>query len=241
ETPGTMYVRRGAFLDQPVGEFDAGFFGIAPREADEMDPQQRLLTEVVWETLEEAGQSPDSLRGSPTGVFVGMAAHDWSRMQAGGGDTTGIGTYYGTGSAHSVAAGRISYLLGLRGPALTIDTACSSSLIAFHEACQSLRSGETKMALAAGVSLVLAPDGHVIASRGRMLSPRGYCSTFDASADGYVRGEGCAVVLLKRLSDAQADGDRILALVRGTASNQDGRSGGLTVPSGTAQEEVMRA
>src|SRR5690606_29640702 len=129
ETPGTMYVRRGAFLDQPVGEFDAGFFGIAPREADEMDPQQRLLTEVVWETLEEAGQSPDSLRGSPTGVFVGMAAHDWSRMQAGGGETSGIGTYYGTGSAHSVAAGRISYLLGLRGPALTIDTACSSSLV----------------------------------------------------------------------------------------------------------------
>ena len=241
DTPGTMYVRRGAFITQPVDAFDAGFFGIAPREADELDPQQRLLAEVVWETLERAGHSPASLRDSATGVYLGMCAHDWSRLQGGAGDTGGIGTYFGTGTAHSVAAGRIAYLLGLRGPALTIDTACSSSLVAFHVACQSLRAAETRMAIVCGVSLILAPDGHVIASRGRMLSRNGRCSTFDASADGYVRGEGCAVVLVKRLSDARADGDNILAVVHGTASNQDGRSSGLTAPSGVAQEEVMRA
>lgn len=241
DAPGTMYVRRGAFLTAPVDQFDPAFFGIAPREADELDPQQRLLLEVVWETLERAGQAPESLRDSATGVFLGMAAHDWSRMQGGAGETMGIGTYYGTGSAHSVAAGRIAYLLGLRGPALTIDTACSSSLVAFHAACQSLRADEVKLAIAAGVSLILAPDGHVIASRGRMLSRVGRCSTFDAAADGYVRGEGCGVVLLKRLADARADGDRVLALVHGTALNQDGRSGGLTVPSGRAQEDVMEA
>lgn len=241
DTPGTMYVRRGAFLTEPVDQFDAAFFGIAPREADELDPQQRLLAEVVWETLERAGHSPASLRDSATGVYLGMAAHDWSRMQGAAGDTEGIGTYFGTGTAHSVAAGRIAYMLGLRGPALTIDTACSSSLVAFHEACQAVRAGEVRMAIVAGVSLILAPDGHVIASRGRMLSPNGRCSTFDASADGYVRGEGCAVVLVKRLSDAQADGDRILAIVRGTATNQDGRSSGLTAPNGVAQEDVMRA
>src|SRR5690606_10245929 len=142
------------------------------------------------------------------------------------------------GTAHSVAAGRIAYMLGLRGPALTIDTACSSSLVAFHEACQAVRAGDVRMAIVAGVWLIRDPDGHVIASRGRMVSPNGRCSTFDASADGYVRGEGCAVVLVKRLSDAQADGDRILAIVRGTATNQDGRSSGLTAPNGVAQEDV---
>ncbi len=240
DTPGAMYVRRSAFLTEPVDGFDPSFFGIAPREADEMDPQQRLLLEVVWEALERAGQSPESLRNSETGVFLGMAAHDWSKMRGGAGDTEGIGTYFGTGVAHSVAAGRIAYQLGLRGPAVTIDTACSSSLVAFHAACQSLRAQEVRMAIAAGVSLILAPDGHVIASRGRMLSPGGRCRTFDAAADGYVRGEGCGVVLVKRLSDARADGDRVLALVRGTASNQDGRSGGLTAPSGGAQEDVIR-
>src|SRR5690606_15651249 len=227
-----------SFLTEPVDQFDAAFFGIAPREADELDPQQRLLAEVVWETLERAGHSPASLRDSATGVYLGMAAHDWSRMQGAAGDTEGIGTYFGTGTAHSVAAGRIAYMLGLRGPALTLDAACSSSLVAFHEACQTVRAGEVRMAIVDGVSLFLPPDGHVIASRGRLLSPNGRCSTFDASADGYVRGEGCAVVLVKRLSDAQADGDRILAIVRGTATNQDGRSSGLTAPNGVDRKST---
>ncbi|MCK8516798.1 SDR family NAD(P)-dependent oxidoreductase [Methylonatrum kenyense] len=241
EAAGCMYTRRGAFLDTQVDRFDAQFFGIAPREADAMDPQQRLLLEVVWEALERGGQASSRLSGSATGVFVGMTAHDWAHIQDRGTDTTYIDTYYGTGTSHSVAAGRIAYILGLKGPALTIDTACSSSLVAFHAACQSLRAGEIRMGIVAGVLLMLTPNGHVIASSGRMLSRDGRCKAFDARADGYARGEGCGVVLLKRLRDAQADGDNILALVRGTASNQDGRSAGLTAPNARAQEEVISA
>ncbi|HWV57632.1 MAG TPA: beta-ketoacyl synthase N-terminal-like domain-containing protein, partial [Longimicrobiales bacterium] len=241
DAPGRTYTRRGAFLDWPVDQFDAEFFGIAPREAAELDPQQRLLLEVVWEALERGGISPSRLRGSATGVFLGMTTHDWAHLQAAAHDTSHVGTYYGTGVSHSVAAGRIAYLLGLRGPAVTIDTACSSSLVAFHLACQSLRAGESQTAIVAGVSLMLSPLGHVIASRNRMLSPDGRCKTFDAAADGYARGEGCGVVVLERLSDARSRGARILAVVRGTAVNQDGRTGGLTAPSGRAQVEVVRA
>lgn len=241
EAPGRTYSRRGAFLTSPIDAFDPAFFGIAPREAAEMDPQQRLLLEVIWEALERGGISPARLRDSATGVFLGMTTHDWVHVLDGAGDPARIGTYYGTGISHSVAAGRVAYLLGLRGPAVTIDTACSSSLVAFHVACQSLRTGETRLAIAAGVSLLLSPLGHIIASRNRMLSPDGRCKTFDARADGYGRGEGCGVVLLKRLEDALADGNRILAVVRGTAANQDGRSGGLTAPNGRAQVDVIRA
>jgi len=241
DAPGRTYTRHGAFLDMPICDFDASFFGIAPREADAMDPQQRLVLEVVWEALERGGIAPASLHGSATGVFVGMTAHDWAHIQDRGAGTEHLDGYFGTGTSHSVAAGRIAYLLGLKGPALTIDTACSSSLVAFHEACQSLRARETDVAIAAGVLLMLSPSGHVVASAGRMLSRDGRCKAFDAAADGYGRGEGCGAVVLKRLKDALADGDRILAIVRGTAINQDGRSAGLTAPNARAQEEVIRA
>jgi len=240
EASGRMYTRKGAFLDRVDG-FDPQFFGIAPREAVQMDPQQRLLLEVAWEALERAGQAPDGLTGSSTGVFVGMTASDYSHLQTRSGDPGAIDTYFGSGVANSIAAGRISYVLGLSGPSMVVDTACSSSLVAVHLAARSLRSGECRMALAGGVLLILAPDGHIVSSRGRMLSPDGRCKTFDAGADGYARGEGCGIVVLKRLSDAQADGDRVLALVRGTAINQDGRSGGLTAPSGKAQEAVIKS
>lgn len=240
EIPGRTYTRRGAFLAVPVDKFDPQFFGIAPREADAMDPQQRILMEVVWEALEQGGIAPVSLRDTATGVFVGMTAHDWAHMQNPSGDTTGLDVYFGTGTSHSVAAGRIAYVLGLKGPALTVDTACSSSLVAFHVGCQSLRARETRTAIIAGTLLMLGPSGHIVASSGRMLAPDGRCKTFDASADGYGRGEGCGVVVIKRLDDALADGDRVLALVHGTAINQDGRSAGLTAPNALAQEEVIR-
>jgi len=239
DAPGKMYARHGGFIDD-VDLFDPRFFGIAPREVPQMDPQQRLLLETSWTALEHAGIAPGSLLGSMTGVFIGLTTHDYARIQADAAGFNYIDTYFGTGAAGSVAAGRLSYVLGLRGPALTVDTACSSSLVAFHLACQSLRNGESRLALAGGVNLILSPEGHVIASRGRMLSPDGRCKTFDAGADGYVRSEGCGIVVLKRLSDAVADGDTVLAVVRGTALNQDGRSGGLTAPNGRAQEEVMR-
>ena len=238
---GKMYTRRGAFLDALPDQFDAAFFGISPREAVGMDPQQRLLLEVSWEALENAGVSPNSLAGSQTGVFVGMSTTDYAQMQARLGGVEIIDTYFGSGVAHSIAAGRVSYTLGLHGPCVTVDTACSSSLTAIHLAVQSLHLHESDLALAGGVNLTIAPDGAIATSRGRMLSADGHCKTFDASADGYVRGEGCGVVVLKRLSDAIAEGDTILALVRGTAINQDGRSNGLTAPHGPSQEAVIRA
>ena len=238
EAPGKIYTRQGAFLDE-VDRFDAKFFGISPREAASMDPQQRLLLETAWEALEHAGIPPAGLAGSPTGVFVGLTAIDYLKLVYRD-DLTRIDAYAATGNVANIAAGRLSYFFGLRGPAVTLDTACSSSLVAVHLACQSLRAGESTAALAAGVNLILAPDNSVAVARARMLSPGGSCRAFDAAADGYVRGEGCGVVVLKLLSRAQADGDRILAVVRGSAVGQDGARSGLTVPNGPAQAALIR-
>src|SRR5262245_61568919 len=237
--PGKMNSRWGGFIEQ-VDQFDPYFFGISPREAARMDPQQRLLLEVAWEALEEAGQTIESLAGSQTGVFVGIHSHScdytWFQFAA----PTEMDVYTGTGTAHNVVAGRLSYLFDLRGPSVAVDTACSSSLVAVHMAVQSLRSGECRMALAAGVNLMLSPLFTVAATRMQMLAPDGRCKTFDAKADGFVRGEGCGVVVLKRLSEALADGDPILALVRGSATNQDGRTNGLTAPNSLSQATVIR-
>ena len=237
DKPGKMSTRFGAWLAD-VDKFDPYFFGIAPREAASMDPQHRLLLEVSWEALEYAGQSPEKLMGSQTGVFVGISNSDYFRMVYA--DPDRIDTYAATGNTYSVAAGRLSYLLGLHGPNLAIDTACSSSLVAVHLAVQSLRNGECNLALAGGVSLILTPEVHINFSKSRMMATDGRCKTFDVAADGYVRGEGCGMIALKRLSDAVADGDNILAVVRGAAINHDGRSGGLTAPNGPAQEAVIR-
>ena len=239
DAPGRMSVRAGGFLDRVDG-FDAGFFGITPREALTMDPQQRLLLEVTWEALEHAGLAPDRLAGTQTGVFVGICNSDhFQRLMQRGEDA--IDAYLASGSAHSVAAGRIAYVLGFHGPALSIDTACSSSFVALSAACQSLRLGESSVAVCGGVNVMCSPETTIALSKAHMLAPDGRCKTFDARADGFSRGEGCGVLVLKRLSDAQRDGDRVLAIIRGTAVNQDGRSGGLTVPNGPAQEAVIRA
>jgi acyl transferase domain-containing protein/acyl carrier protein len=228
----------GGFLED-IDRFDPQFFGISPREASTMDPQQRLLLEVVWEALERAGQAPDRLAGSRTGVFVGITTSDYSELVRGAGSDA-LDVYVATGNAHNVAAGRVSYVLGLRGPCMAVDTACSSSLTAVHLACQSLRAGESRMALAGGVNAILTLDPFLIFSRWGMMAPDGRCKTFDSRADGFVRGEGCGVLVLKRLSDAVADGDTVLAVIRGSAVNQDGASSGLTVPNGLAQQEVVR-
>jgi acyl transferase domain-containing protein len=235
DAPGKMSTRFGGFIAD-VDRFDAQFFGITPREAASMDPQQRLLLEVAWEALEDAGQAPDRLTGSATGVFVGLCNADYFHGIVRG-DPAGLDAYVATGGAHSVAAGRLAYLLGLQGPNVAVDTACSSSLVAIHLACQSLRSGECRMALAGGVNVILSPETTIILSR----APDGRCKAFDARADGFVRAEGAGLVVLKRLSDAQADGDEVLAIIRGTAINQDGRSNGLTAPNGPAQETVLRS
>jgi acyl transferase domain-containing protein/SAM-dependent methyltransferase len=235
---GKMITRYGAFIDD-VDEFDAEFFGISPREAASMDPQQRLMLEVAWEALEDAGHSPSSLDGSRTGVYVGVANNDYGRALFS--NTEAIDAYVSTGNAYSVVAGRLSYFLGLHGPSIAVDTACSSSLVAIHLACQALRLGECDLALSGGVNVILTPEMNINFSKAKMMAPDGRCKVFDAAADGYVRGEGCATVVLRRLSDALADGDRILALIRGSAVNQDGRSSGLTAPNGPAQEAVIRA
>ncbi|MES2946089.1 MAG: beta-ketoacyl synthase N-terminal-like domain-containing protein, partial [Pseudomonadota bacterium] len=239
DAPGKMNTRRGGFLHD-VDKFDAEFFGISPREAISMDPQQRLVLEVAWRALEHANVRPQSLAGSKTGVFLGICTSDYARMGDGSGSMGALDTYSGTGGANGVAAGRLSYTLGLQGPSMVIDTACSSSLVATHLAVQSLRSGECRLALAGGVNLVLLPDGTVTLSRLHMMAPDGRCKAFDAAADGFVRGEGCGIVVLKRLADAQADGDTVLAVIRGSAVNQDGRSAGLTAPNGLAQQAVVR-
>ncbi|MFN3647973.1 MAG: SDR family NAD(P)-dependent oxidoreductase [Armatimonadota bacterium] len=239
DAPGRICTREGGFLGDVRG-FDAEFFGISPREAARMDPQQRLLLEVAWEALEDAGVPVDRLYGSRTGIFVGYAVSDYARLYLRSGAPEQVDSYYSTGTSPSIVAGRLSYLLGLQGPSLVVDTACSSSLVATHLALQSLRQGECELALAGGVNLVLSPELSINFSRARMLSPDGRCKTFDASADGYGRGEGCGVVVLKRLSDAGRDGDRVLALIRGSAVNHDGRSGGLTAPNGRAQVALLR-
>ena len=234
--PGRMTTKWGGFVSDVAG-FDADFFGITPREAEAMDPQQRMLLEVAWEALEHAGIPPDSLGGSRTGVMMGMSSWDYTIVNIE--RRAEIDAYLSTGNPHSAAVGRISYLLGLRGPAVAVDTACSSSLVAVHLACQSLRLRESDLALAGGVQLSLSPFTGIALSKWSALSPRGRCKTFDAGADGFVRGEGCGVVVLKRLADALRDGDRVLAVVRGSAINQDGRSNGMTAPNAAAQRDVI--
>ncbi|VWD46488.1 non-ribosomal peptide synthetase/type I polyketide synthase [Burkholderia contaminans] len=239
EKPGRMYCRFGGFLDD-VDQFDPAFFRITPREANAMDPQQRLLLEVSHEALEHAGIPVDSLKGSRTGVFVGITTNDYANLQLRNGGGAGIDGYFFTGNPLNTAAGRISYGLGLQGPSMAIDTACSSSLTAIHTASQNLRSGECDLAIAGGVNLILSPDNSIAVSRTRALAPDGRCKTFDASADGFVRSEGCGALVLKRLSDALAAGDRVLAVLRGSAVNHDGASSGFTAPNGRAQEAVIR-
>jgi acyl transferase domain-containing protein/acyl carrier protein len=240
DAPGKMSTRWGGFLDS-VDQFDPEFFGVSPREAASMDPQQRLLLEVAWEALENAGQGPAHLATCRTGVFVGLTSDEYAHLAYRSGDASRFDAHFASGVARSVAGGRISYILGIEGPNMSIDTACSSSLVALHTACLYLRMQECRMALAGGVNVVLSPEIGVAFSKARMMAPDGRCKAFDARADGFVRAEGCGVVVLKRLSDAVADGDHILALIRGSAVNQDGRSSGITAPNGAAQEAVIRA
>ncbi|MFF4568533.1 amino acid adenylation domain-containing protein [Streptomyces sp. NPDC001410] len=236
--PGKTVTRRAGFLPQ-VDQFDAGFFGVAPREAAWLDPQQRLVLEVGWEAMEHAGISAAGLRGSSTGVFLGVTNGDYGQQQLQQVDLPDLEAYGLTSSASTFAAGRLSYWLGLSGPSMSVDTACSSSLVAVHLACQSLRSGDCTTALAGGVNVLLSPEWFVVLSKANMLAADGRCKTFDAAADGYVRGEGAGILVLKRLSDAVADGDRVHAVIRGSAVNQDGRSSGITVPNGAAQRDVL--
>ncbi|MCP5170255.1 MAG: AMP-binding protein [Hahellaceae bacterium] len=227
----------GGYL-QNVDGFDPEFFNISPREARFMDPQQRLLLEVVWEAWEHAAVVPSQLAGSATGVFVGISNNDYDRLRAG--SDAPHDAYTGTGNAFSIAANRLSYVFDLQGPSLAIDTACSSSLVALHQACQSIRQGESSQAVVAGVNLILTPDLTQTFAQARMMAADGRCKTFDDHADGYVRGEGCGALILKPLSAALRDGNPVLALVKGSGVNQDGRSNGLTAPNGPSQSQVIR-
>src|SRR5271163_3637039 len=237
DAPGKIYSRLGGFLDGIDG-FDPEFFGISPREAVWIEPQQRLMLETAWEALERAGYSPASLRGSRTGVFAGVAANEYAHLLSAE-SIDKIEPYFITGNALNAISGRVAFALGFEGPAVAVDTACSSSLVAVHQAVQALHSGDCDLAVAGGVNVLLSPVTVVAASRARMLSPVGQCKTFDASADGYVRSEGCGILVLKRLSDAERDGDRIAAVIPGSAVNQDGASSGLTVPNGGAQQRLI--
>ena len=230
--------RTAGFLDD-VEQFDAAFFGISPREAAQIDPQQRLLLEVAWQALEHAGIAPEGLNGSRTGVFVGATGSDYANLARAGGAGL-LDAHSLVGQPGNTLAGRLAYQFGLHGPALMVDTACSSSLVALHLAVCALRNGEADAALAAGVNLLLTPDTSIMLNRAGVLSPDGRCRPFDAGANGYVRGEGCGVIVLKPLSRARADGDRLLAVIRGSAVNHDGRSSSFTAPNGSAQVAVIR-
>lgn len=235
--PGRTYADRAGLIAD-IDRFDAGFFGIAPREADQMDPQQRVLLETACEALDAAGETRSRLAGSRTGVYVGISSVDYGRIAPP--DPLLLDIYAATGKAASIAANRLSYVFDLRGPSLAVDTACSSSLVALHTACRALEAGDIDMAVVGGVNTLLASDLMIAFSAARMLAPDGRCKTFDARADGYVRGEGCGVIVLKRLADLDPS-DPVIAVVRGSACNQDGRSNGLTAPNGQAQQAVIAA
>ncbi|WP_193196930.1 type I polyketide synthase [Nostoc sp. MG11] len=234
--PGKMSTRWGGFLNQ-VDQFDPGFFGILPRRAKLIDPQHRLVLEVAWEALEDAGVVPAKLAGSKTGVFIAISHNDYDRIICK--DISRVNAHHGPSTYHCIAANRLSHVLDLRGPSMAVDTACSSSLVAVHLACQSLRTGESQMALVGGVSLILSPEETIASSHARVMAPDGRCKTFDASTNGYVRGEGCGVVVLKRLADAVRDKDNVLAVIKGSAVNQNGLGNGLTAFNGPAQQAVI--
>jgi phthiocerol/phenolphthiocerol synthesis type-I polyketide synthase C len=237
KSPGKVGTRWGGFLEG-IDQFDPQFFGITPREARSIDPHQRLLLEVSWEALEDGALDPHRLRGMEAGVFVGIGGIDYQARLAR--RLRMIGPHSGVGNSHSIAANRLSFLLDLHGPSVALDTACSSASVAIHLACQSLENDECELALAAGANVILTPETTIAFSAARMLSPDGRCRTFDEAANGYVRSEGCGVIVLKRLSDAIRDGDRIRGVIRGTAVNQDGQTNGLTAPSAKAQQRVIR-
>ncbi len=241
ETPGKMYTKKGGFLKEDVALFDNTFFGISDAEANDMDPQQRLALEVTWHALEDAGIAPESCKKTKTGVFLGVSFNDYGQLLRGSKDPNTLGKYGVTGNHFSVISGRISYYFGLQGPALTFDTACSSSLVAIRSACQELRLHTCDMALAGGVNLVLSPESMILACKAGMLSQSGHCKTLDKEADGFTRGEGCGVLVLKRLSDAISSQDRILGVIYGAAVNQNGASTTLTAPNGLAQKQVLQS
>lgn len=240
EVPGKMYTKLGGFLDE-IDQFDPAFFGISPREAASMDPHQRLLLQTTWEAFENGGFDLNALYGSKTGVYVGISNFEYGANLIWPANPADITSYSGTGGSLGVTAGRLSYTFGFTGPSMIIDTACSSSLVTTHLAMQSLRLGECDVAISAGVNLIFGPQTHINFCKAKMLAPDGHCKTFSDDADGYARGEGVGVIVLKRLSDAEKDGDNILAVLRGSAINQDGPSGGLTVPNGPSQVKVIKS
>ena len=237
--------RFGAYLEE-LEQFDAAFFRISPVEAQLLDPQQRLILETSWRALEDAGIDPEGLKDSRTGVYAGISNNDYRGLILEASENAGsaepaASLYAVTGTSLNTAIGRVAFALGLGGPAMAVDTACSSSLVATHQAVSGLQRGDADLALAGGVNIILSGRLLEFRANAGMLSPDGQCKTFDASANGYVRGEGCGILVLKRLAEAEADGDRIWGVIRGTALNQDGASQGLTVPNGAAQERVIRA
>ena len=236
---GKSIALRGGFIDA-IDQFDPQFFGISPREAPYVDPQHRLLLETAWEAIEDAGLVLDFERGADLGVFVGISHNDYQGIQSTSFDHFSIGPHSPTGSAHSIAANRISYCLNLRGPSVAMDTACSSALTAVHAACEHIWAGRGDVALAGGVTVMISPGGFIGFSQAAMLSPEGRCAAFDASASGFVRGEGAGMVLLKRLSRAIEDGDPIQGVILGTSINQDGHTNGISLPSPEAQTRLVQ-